>query len=163
MNTTLTVPNKVPEYVVTDVPQANYWVRGIPAPLVETFWHYAVPYIKRALDHASGEFEHTDLRKFCQERDMQLWLIARPGRVVGAGTTEIVVYPRRKHLRIVTLSGSEFEQWMPIADVAMEEFARANGCHALECYARRGFAKRLDGIGYRLRHCALFKPLGDPS
>lgn len=136
-----------------------YWIRGIPAPLISTFWHYAAPYVKRALDHANGEFDHTDFCASCQTRDMQLWLIGKPERVVGAITTEITLYPHRKHLRVITLAGTEFEQWVELANETMDAYARSLGCDAIECYTRRGFVKKLEPFNYRMRHCVLIKDL----
>lgn len=155
--TTTSLPTPIHEAPAQITP--TYWVRGVPAALVETFWHYAVPYIKRALDHANGEFDPADFRSFCQSRDMQLWIVARQGRVVGAATTEVIIYPRKKTLRVVTLAGSEFEHWVHLADEAFEQFARGLGCAGVECYVRRGFVKKLEPIGYKLRHCMLLKEL----
>lgn len=159
MSTVETVPNKIPDYEVKDDASPIYWIRGIPSPLVEMFWHYAIPYVKRALDYTNGEYEHTDLRQFCMNRDMQLWLVAKPERIVGAITTEIAVYPHRKHLRVVTLAGAEFDQWKRVANTALDDFARMNDCNAVECFVRRGFAKKLEEGGYKLRHCVLIKEL----
>lgn len=158
MNTTLK-ENPTPDLTTPEIVGPAYWIRGIPAPLVETFWHYAAPYVKRALDYANGEFDTNDFRAACQARDMQLWLVARPERVVGAITTEISVYPHRKHLRVITLAGTEFSEWKPLADATLVDFAKAHGCDALECYTRSGFVKKLEPLGYKMRHCVLIKEL----
>lgn len=158
MHTTLK-DNPTPDLTKPEAVAPAYWIRGIPAPLVETFWHYAAPYVKRALDHANGEFDHTDFRAACQNRDMQLWIVARPDRVVGAITTEISVYPHRKHLRVLTLAGSEFEHWVEMANEVIDAYGRANDCDAVECYTRRGFVKKLEPLNYRMRHCVLIKEL----
>lgn len=151
--------NPTPDLTEPTVEAPAYWIRGIPSPFVETFWHYAVPYIKRALEHANGEFDHTHFRELCRNRDMQLWLVARPDRVVGAITTEVVIYPNRKHLRIITLAGSEFSQWIGLADQTMDDYARSQGCNAIECFTRRGFVKKLEPLDYKMRHCVLIKDL----
>lgn len=158
MSTTLKEDPK-PDLATPEAVSPTYWIRGIPAPLIEAFWHYAAPYVKRALDHANGEFDHTNFRELCRNRDMQLWLIARAERVVGAITTEIVVYPHKKHLRVVTLAGSEFERWVDIADAMMDEYAKSHGCSAIECFTRRGFVKKLEPLAYKMRHCVLIKDL----
>lgn len=158
MNATLK-DNPTPDLMTPEVVTPPYWIRGIPAPLIETFWHYAAPYVKRALDHANGEFDHTDFRTLCQNRDMQLWIVARPERVVGAITTEIIIYPHCKHLRIVTLAGSEFERWVALANETMDEYAKAHACNAIECFTRRGFVKKLEPLDYKMRHCVLIKDL----
>lgn len=158
MTTTLK-DNPTPDLMAPTLETPAYWIRGIPASLVETFWHFAAPYVKRALDHTNGEFDHTDFRNFCQNRDMQLWIVAKPDRVVGAITTELVVYPHRKHLRVITLAGAEFPQWIGLANAVLDEYAKAHDCDAIECFTRRGFVKKLEPCGYKQRHCVLLKDL----
>jgi hypothetical protein len=140
-------------------PQPQYMMRGIPAHMVEHFWIFAEPYVKRALDHASGEFTPTDFRQSCIERNLQLWLISHNERIVGAITTEIVVYPHRKHCRVITLAGSEFMNWMQVADETLAAWATAQGCDALEAYVRKGFVPKLEPLGYKHRHSVVLKEL----
>lgn len=139
--------------------EAPYFMQGIPAHLVEKFWPFAEPYIKRALDHASGEFEPADLKKHFIERSCQLWLISRGQRIFGAVTTEIVVYPHRKHCRIITIAGSDFASWMPMCDETLVTWAKEQGCDALEAYVRKGLVPRLAPIGYKQKHAVVLKEI----
>lgn len=136
-----------------------YLVRGIPSHLVDRMWPFAEPYIKRALDHAAGEFSPDDLRESCRDRDAQLWLVSTGNRVVGAMTTEIVEYPKRKHCRVITIAGSGFDEWIATVDDTLVDWSRAQGCDALEAYVRRGFVKRLDPLGYRHKYSVVTKKL----
>lgn len=138
---------------------SDFIVRGIPAAIVPKMWEFALPYIKRALDHTSGEVAPDDLLKLCVERAMQLWLVNHENRVVGAVTTEIVTYPHRKHCRVVTLAGSDFANWLPIIDATLCEWATAQGCDALESYVRKGLVPKLAAHGYRHKHSILVKEL----
>lgn len=139
----------------------TYQMRGIPHSLVASMWHYAVPYIKRALDHTSGELTPDDFMRLCVDRNMQLWLISKGNRVVGAITTEILNYPHRKHCRVVTLAGSEFAEWIELADNTLCEWARNAGCDALETYVRKGLVPKLAPLDYRHKHSILVKELGN--
>lgn len=139
----------------------DYNMRGIPANAVATFWHYAEPYIKRALDHTSGEVRFEDIRQLCEARDIQLWLISRGTRVVGAITTEIVQYPRRKHCRVITLGGSDFSNWVELADATLCEWAMSQKCAALETYVRKALVPKLAPLAYRHKHSVLIKELSD--
>lgn len=136
-----------------------YTMQGIPANLVPRFWDFAEPFIKRALDHTSGEFSHDDLKQLCLDHSIQLWLIYKEGRIFGAGTTEIVVYPQRKHCRIITLAGSDFDGWIDMAEANLLTWAKEQGCTAIEAYVRRGFMKRLQSIGYKQKHVILTKEI----
>lgn len=136
-------------------------VRGVPSHLIDQMWHYAEPYIKRAFDHTSGEVTPEDMRQLCLERSAQLWLVARDSRVIGALTTEIVNYPHRKHCRVITVAGSNFAEWIELADNTLCEFARAKECDALETYVRKGLVPKLSLIGYRHKHSIMTKELSD--
>lgn len=134
-------------------------MRGIPASAIGTFWHFAEPYIKRALDHASGEFFPADFRRLCEDRAIQLWLVRRNTRVVGAATTEIVVYPQRKHCRVITLAGSDFAAWAELADTTLCEWAREQGCTAIESFVRKGLVAKMIAYDYKHKHSVMLKEL----
>ena len=138
---------------------SEYLMQGIPAQFVEHFWPFAAPYIKRALDHAHGEFSAADFKRSCMARDLQLWLISREKRIFGAITTEIVMYPHRKHCRVITLAGSNFAEWIALADTTLDAWATEQGCDALECYVRKGLVPRLAPLGYKHGHSVLLKEL----
>lgn len=137
----------------------EYNIRGIPSHAVEGLWRFALPYIKRALDHTYGELAAENIQKFCIESDMQLWMISKGTRIVGAGTTQIVCYPQMKVCRIVTLAGAEFDEWMDIAHMNIELWALSMGCVAMECYVRKGFVPKLGTIGYKHRYSVCHKIL----
>lgn len=137
----------------------KFHIRGIPAPMVERFWPLAEPYIKRALDHTSGEFSPADIKMYCKDRAIQLWLVSENERVIGAATTEIVIYPQRKHCRVVTLGGSKAVEWLPLLENTLLEWARTQGCGAMEAFVRKGFVPVLNGYGYKHQYSAVFKPI----
>lgn len=141
----------------------GYQIRGIPSEMVEGMWRYAEPYIKRALDHTSGELFPEDLKSACQNRTVQLWLIVQENRVVAAITTEIVQYPRRKHCRIITLSGSDAAAWTKPLDEVLMKWAKEQGCHALEAYVRKGYVPKLALLGFKHRYSAVHKMLDSPG
>lgn len=137
----------------------EYNFRGVPVAAVEKLWHFAEPFIKRALDHTFGEISAEDVKKFCLGQDMQLWMIAKKDRVVGAGATQIVFYPQMKVCRIVALAGAEFSEWMDLAHMNVELWAVDNGCDAMEAYVRKGFVPKLKEINYRHRYSVMHKSL----
>lgn len=137
----------------------TYQVRGIPSPLVERMWPFAEPYVKRALDHAAGEIEPSDLRRLCAERDAQLWLVASGERIVGAATTEVVRYPHKKHCRVITIAGSGFADWVGLMDETLTQWALGCGCDAMEAHVRKGFVQKLAPMGYKHLHSVVVKNL----
>ena len=137
----------------------DYNIRGIPPNAIEGLWRFAEPYIKRALDHTYGEISPDDIKKFCIESQMQLWMVSKEKRMVGAGTTQIVCYPQMKVCRIVTLAGAEFPEWMDIAHMNIELWAEAQGCSGMEAYVRKGFVPKLGEIGYKHKYSVCHKSL----
>jgi hypothetical protein len=136
-----------------------FQVRGIPVELVDHFWPFAEPYIKRALDHTSGEFLPADVKAFCQQGTVQLWLVSEGSRIVAAITTEIINYPRRRHCRIITLAGSRAAEWTEQADTIISAWAREQGCVALEAFVRKGYVPVLIKQGFTHKYSAVIKPL----
>lgn len=139
----------------------TYNMRGIPAASIPVFWHYAEPYIKRALDHTNGEVSVEDMHTACLERNVQLWLISCGARVVGAITTEIVNYPHRKHCRVITLAGSDFSSWLELADNTLCAWAIEQQCQALETYVRKALVPKMAPLAYKHKHSVLIKELSN--
>jgi hypothetical protein len=139
--------------------EAQFHVRLIPPELIARFWPFAEPFIKRALDHTSGEWGVQDLRKFCEENKLQLWLVAEGDRVVAALTTELVNYPHRKHCRIVTLAGAKAPLWTPVADTIVSNWALAQGCDALEAFVRKGYVPVLAKYGFQHKYSVIAKDI----
>lgn len=137
----------------------EYVIRGIPSKAVGELWKFAEPYVKRALDHTFGELSSEDIRQACVTEQMQLWMILHGTRIVGAGTTQIVVYPQMKVCRILTLAGSDFQEWMDFAHMNIEIWAQSMGCTGMEAFVRKGFVPKLIEIGYKHRYSVVHKSL----
>lgn len=146
--------------MIEQLPNARFHVRSIPASLVDRFWQYAEPYIKRALDHTSGEFLPADIRRFCRDDIIQLWLVSEGDRIIGAVTTEIVLYPNCKRCRVVTLAGTKAPEWAPLLDTILEDWARSEQCDGMEAFVRKGYVPILVKRGYQPKYSMVVKELG---
>ena len=143
--------------MTTETPK--FFIRGIPAPMVERFWQFAEPYVKRALDHTSGEYKPDDLKMLCKDRAMQLWLISEGEKVIGACTTEIALYPNKKHCRIRTLAGSKAPEWADSLDIMLQDWAKKQGCDAIEAFVRKGFVPVLSNYSYKHKYSVVLKEI----
>ena len=100
-----------------------------------------------------------DIYKLCKEAKMQLWVIFdNDANIKGVGTTEILIHPRKKVCRIITLGGVGFDEWMHSISV-IEAWAEEKGCHAIETFCRKGFIKKLEKYGYEQTYTVLGKEL----
>tara|TARA_R100000664_G_scaffold2953_1_gene6919 strand:+ start:546 stop:968 length:423 start_codon:yes stop_codon:yes gene_type:complete len=108
-------------------------------------WNQVKPLVDKALEYSSGEITSNDLLKLLLNGRNELWCGIDDTGVTSAGITEIVTYPQKRILRIITWatrSGKDQELWTGALS-NVEEYARHNGCDLLEAYARKGLAKKL--------------------
>lgn len=146
--------------MITHVPGSPFRLSPIPAPLVDRFWAFAEPYVKRALDRTSGEWNAEDIRRYAKDSTIQLWLVSEGDRVVGAVTTEIVIYPNRKHCRIITLAGSRGLEWTELVDTIIGSWAKDEGCDGIEAFVRKGYVPTLTKYGYQFKYSVVIKDTG---
>lgn len=137
----------------------DYHIRAIPKQNVNAIWRFAEPFVKRALDHTFGEIDAEAIRLFCGDGEMQLWMIVNGSRVVGATTTQLILYPCQKVCRIVTVAGTEFDEWKAASHAVIEAWAMDNACDSMETYIRKGFVTKLKELGYAHRYAVMHKSL----
>ena len=108
-------------------------------------WDEVKPLINKALSHANGEMDVSDVLTFLFEGSQILWIGIKNDTIFCAGTTEVVNYPKKKILRIITFAsktGHDYELWKDFADT-LEDFGSKIGCNALEAWTRKGLARKL--------------------
>lgn len=131
---------------------------GIPADVVPAFWQIVTPLLGRALEHADGRYEVEDILAALLACDMQLWIAvdARSMAVEAVCVTEIIAYPQEKRCGLVFCAGREANRWLRhLQDI--EEWAREQGCAALELQGRPGWERLLGG--WQKTHVLLRKRL----
>ena len=96
---------------------------------VSAVWDRARPYIEAALEHAHGTHTVEDVQAAIGAGQLQLWVGER-----SAAVTEFFNYPRRRALNIF-LAGGDLRE-MKACEPGMAAFARAHGCHFMQCFGR---------------------------
>ena len=56
--------------------------------------------------------------------------------------TQIVTYPQKKILRVISIAGSDFKRLYEFNDM-VESFAIRSGCSGMELWGRKGWKKLL--------------------
>jgi hypothetical protein len=120
-------------------------IRGVEA--IKTYLDKVKPFLKVAVDYSDGRWSDKDLEIALLKGSQQLW-VAIDGYVVGAATTQIMLYPSRKTLFIQFLGGNNFSNWGQEGIEAMSEYAKQQECDAIECFGRKGFLKVLGDYGF---------------
>ena len=125
--------------------EANCKVVLIQPDDLEMVWDEVVPLIEAALKYSEGEVIPEDLIKPIKIGKMQLWTALSEGSVIASMITEIVVYPRKRVLRVITIAGKDgrgMSRWYGFLPL-VEGFALSNNCSSLEAWTRKGMAKKL--------------------
>ena len=109
---------------------------------VEYVWEKVEPILARVIPHSEGELETDDILDLVTEGSMQLWIVAENKEIIAALVTQIITYPQKRILRLVSLAGEDFDKFKHFLDI-VESFAIQKGCTALELWGRKGWKKLL--------------------
>ena len=136
------------------------YVSGIPSSQITEVWDNCKKYIEMGNNKSKQEMTIDDIYERLLKAEMQLWLVFNEdAKIKSVLTTEVVIYPRMKTCRIVTLGGRELDIWVEQFLDVLEEWAIENDCVAMETACRRGFIKKLEKFGYEYTYTILTKEL----
>ena len=105
-------------------------------------WEEVAPLLDTVKEHTEGELETDDFLEPLTHGDMQLWIATEGSTVHGVMVTQLIPYPQKKILRIISLAGDNFEELRDFQEM-LEAFAVKTGCTALEMWGRKGWKKLL--------------------
>lgn len=134
----------------------KYLITGITD--IDRFWKDVEPFISEPLAGNDGEFTAEDIYRSLLEKKMQLWVAYRDG-IKAAMVTEVVNYPRKKVVRIVTLGGDDMAGWIDDGFPLIHRWAKEQGASGMEIMGRKGWIRVLDRFGYRHAHVILKKEI----
>ena len=109
---------------------------------IDLVWKDVVPLIEKALQHAEGELVPGDIKKHLDKGDLRLWVALEGKETIAAMVTEVIQYPRKKIVRVITLAGKNMDMWYDFLPM-IEGYAIRNGCSSLEAWSRKGMARKL--------------------
>jgi len=105
-------------------------------------WEEVAPLLDTVKEHTEGELETDDFLEPLTHGDMQLWIATEGSTVHGVMVTQLIPYPQKKILRIISLAGDNFEELRDFQEM-IEAFAVKTDCTALEMWGRKGWKKLL--------------------
>ena len=118
---------------------------------IDNVWDDVKGYIAETSDEILNE---NDVYEWLKTGFYTLW-VATPrdsDKILGTMTLEYASYPRHNMCRIVSIAG-KMKDW--IDDIyILENWAKAQGCHFLGLYGRKGWKKVLKEYD---EHCILFR------
>ncbi len=133
---------------------------------VDIIWSYVVPFLDKPLEIGLGEVGLDDIKEWIKNKIQELWLFLdeEEQKIIGACTTQIIVYPNKKHLRI-QLVGAEknrLQEWMEEWPLIAADFCKKNNISNIEITAHRtGWERILSNKGYKKYYTVLVKEIND--
>jgi hypothetical protein len=109
---------------------------------VEVVWPHVEDHIERSANRAEGELLPGDYLRFLIDGQMHLWVAIENNSVIAAMVTQVIVYPRKRSLRIIAVGGEGMERWQKFFPM-LESFASSLNCTCLEAWGRKGWKKIL--------------------
>jgi len=109
---------------------------------VAYIWERVAPLLDEAQEHTEGEVESDDFLESLTHGEMQLWIATEGNELHSIMITQIITYPQKKVLRIISLAGSDFKRLYQFNEM-VESFAIKTGCTSLELWGRKGWKKLL--------------------
>ena len=110
---------------------------------VECVWDKVEPILARVVSRSEGELETDDIFDLVAEGRMQLWIVVKDKESIAALVTQIITYPQKRVLRLVSLAGEGIQEFIHFLDTIVLSFAIQKGCTALELWGRKGWKKLL--------------------
>jgi len=105
-------------------------------------WEEVAPLLDRVQEHTEGEVGSEDFLEPLTQGDMQLWIATENKNLHSVMITQIIPYPQKQVLRVISLAGSEFEKLNEF-QAMLESFAIRTSCSSLELWGRKGWKKLL--------------------
>lgn len=105
-------------------------------------------YIENALAYAEGTHTFDDIVHMVVTGRLMWWPLSR-----GFMVTEVVEYPRAKHLNVF-LAGGDLDEIRDTQE-QLVLVAKLAGCTALSLSGRRGWVKALTQLGWQESHTAV--------
>ena len=109
---------------------------------VPYIWEKIHDHLVSMTPHSEGELEPDDFYEAISEGEMQLWIALEEKELLASMVTQIVTYPRKRVLRIISISGDDMYKWIDYIPT-VEDWALSLGCTSLECWGRKGWLKVL--------------------
>jgi|TARA_Y100000310_G_C20475682_1_gene712277 hypothetical protein len=109
---------------------------------VSYVWDDVVPLLDKALQYSEGEMTSDDLAPHLDNENLRMWVAMKGNEIIACMVTEVIEYPRKKIVRVITLAGKDMDLWYDFLPL-VEGYAVKQGCSALEAWTRKGMTRKL--------------------
>ena len=109
---------------------------------ISNIWDSVHRHLELMTPHSEGELEPEDFYELLTNAEMQLWIAVDNGELIASMVTQVIPYPRKQVLRIISIGGKSMDKWMQFLPI-IEDWALTVGCTSLEAWGRKGWLKIL--------------------
>ena len=129
--------------------------------LIDPVWQYVKDLLEKPVKLNQGEFDLEDVKQSLIAGDMDLWIAATTSeKVLMAATTQVVVFPKEKRLRIVLVGAKDnrLDEWL---DTCLEDgsellnWCKKKDIKRIESCGRDGWTNVLSKHGFKKYYTVL--------
>ena len=136
------ISERVKKFIDTVQVETNCKVALVSPEHIPNIWDTVHRHLELMTPHSEGELQPEDFYEALTNAEMQLWIAIDDGHILASMVSQIIPYPRKQVLRIISIAGKGVEQWMQFLPL-VEDWALSVGCTSLECWGRKGWLKVL--------------------
>jgi len=132
---------------------------------VGEIWPFVRDGVHKAMLHSDSVMEGDDFFTELTGGACRLWVFIADKEIVGHMITQVIRYPRKSFVRILTMEcrGGEkgligFDLWRKFVPI-LEEYGMSHGCVHIEAYTRKGAAKAMEKYGWENTYNIVTKPI----
>jgi hypothetical protein len=128
-------------------------------------WPFVKEGVETAMLHSDSVMKGDDFMPQLLDGSCRLWAFVCDKEIVGHMITQLIRYPRKSFVRVLTMQCSGGEKGMLGMDLwhkfvpIIEEYAAQHGCQHLEAYTRKGMVKSLEKYGWENQFNIVTKPV----
>jgi hypothetical protein len=122
---------------------------------IEVTWPYVKDLVQKPIDRTLGERNVDDIYYSLIHEQLTLWVaVDKEDGIIGIMITQILFHPQYKVLALPLIGAKPhtinkwfFKSWEK--DSPLLQYARENNCKRIEGYARDGWLKMIEKIGFK--------------
>ena len=130
---------------------------------IEVTWPYVKDLVKKPIDRTLGERNVEDIYYSLIHEQLTLWVaVDKEDGIIGVLITQLLFHPQYKVLALPLIGAKPhtINKWFLKSwekDSPLLQYARENNCKRIEGYARDGWLKMIEKIGFKKYHTIITK------
>jgi len=143
----------------------DYYIVLVEPEDVEEVWPHVDEGVRKAMTHSDSVMDGDDFLPELIDGKVRLWIFLTEKEVVGHMITEVIRYPRKSFVRVLTMYCEGGEKGMKGMELwgnfvpAVEDYAMLNCCDHIEAYTRRGMVRALEPKGWEHEYSIVTKQI----